>query len=150
MLGTPEYVAPEIIRSEGYGESVDWWAMGILIYEFLVGWPPWVDDNPLALFKKITKARIGWPRDMSPAARRCIREFLQVAVCTYPLRSVTDLPRAAHPRVCSRLPPVTIRYDLLLTCRLRRRRIRVLLQPDRSKRLGNINGGVLVIQVAEP
>jgi len=99
MLGTPEYVAPEIIRSEGYGESVDWWAMGILIYEFLVGWPPWVDDNPLVLFKKITKARIGWPRDMAPAARRCIREFLQVAISNPPLLSVTRRRAPMHPRI---------------------------------------------------
>jgi len=77
LCGTPEYVAPEIIRCEGYGAAVDWWSMGVLLYEFLVGWPPFLDENPMKLYEKILKARLGFPSNMDPNARLCIREFLQ-------------------------------------------------------------------------
>eukprot|EP00826_Nyctotherus_ovalis_P049482 TRINITY_DN5992_c0_g1_i1.p1 TRINITY_DN5992_c0_g1~~TRINITY_DN5992_c0_g1_i1.p1 ORF type:complete len:363 (-),score=132.27 TRINITY_DN5992_c0_g1_i1:1249-2337(-) len=53
FCGTNEYIAPELILGQAYGESVDWWSLGILIYEMLTGWPPWSDDNRDLLFKKI-------------------------------------------------------------------------------------------------
>lgn len=53
FCGTNEYLAPEVILGQSYGESVDWWAFGIVLYEMITGWPPWTDENSKELFKKI-------------------------------------------------------------------------------------------------
>ena len=45
MFGTPEYIAPEVILRQGYGKLVDWWSMGIILYEFLIGCVPFFVEN---------------------------------------------------------------------------------------------------------
>jgi len=45
VCGTAEYLAPEILMNQGYDKMIDWWALGILIYEMLVGLPPFYSNN---------------------------------------------------------------------------------------------------------
>lgn len=76
VCGTPEYLAPEIIKSEGHGKCVDWWAFGILIYEMLVGYPPFFDHNPYKIYKKVVQGEYLVPEVVGNDAKDLIAKLL--------------------------------------------------------------------------
>lgn len=52
-VGTPDYIAPEVFARKGYNESVDWWSLGVILYEMLVGYPPFFSNDPATTYNKI-------------------------------------------------------------------------------------------------
>ncbi|RCH79277.1 camp-dependent protein kinase catalytic subunit [Rhizopus stolonifer] len=76
VCGTPDYLAPEIILSKGYTKAVDWWGLGVLIFEMVVGRAPFIDKNPVNLYQKILECRIDWPEDMSPELKDLLQNLL--------------------------------------------------------------------------
>nr|DBA25142.1 TPA: hypothetical protein GDO54_012707 [Pyxicephalus adspersus] len=63
ILGTPDYLAPELLLGKPHGPSVDWWALGVCLFEFLTGIPPFNDETPAQVFQNILKRDIPWPED---------------------------------------------------------------------------------------
>mmetsp|Transcript_12358 Transcript_12358/g.10658 ORF Transcript_12358/g.10658 Transcript_12358/m.10658 type:complete len:91 (+) Transcript_12358:1331-1603(+) len=62
IVGTPDYMAPEILKGEGCSDkSVDFWSMGVILYEFLVGIPPFNDETVDKIYENILGMKMVWP-----------------------------------------------------------------------------------------
>ena len=61
LCGTPDYLAPEIILNEGHDKGVDYWALGVLIYELVSGIPPFYADDPMEVYEKILSSNMTFP-----------------------------------------------------------------------------------------
>ncbi|XP_059351021.1 cAMP-dependent protein kinase catalytic subunit 1 isoform X2 [Daphnia carinata] len=78
LCGTPEYLAPEIILSKGYNKAVDWWALGVLVYEMAAGYPPFFADQPIQIYEKIVSGKVRFPSHFSSDLKDLLRYLLQV------------------------------------------------------------------------
>ena len=102
LCGTPEYIAPEVSRlfsldaraafcsnpvvglcdarkvllNVGHGKGVDWWTLGILLYEMLHGDPPFVDEDPLCIYQQILNGKVRFPRAYDKAAKSLTKKLL--------------------------------------------------------------------------
>lgn len=77
FCGTNEYLAPEVILGLSYGESVDWWALGVVVFEMLTGWPPWSEESREMLFKRIIAEPLCVDDErLSPNAKDLLRKML--------------------------------------------------------------------------
>mmetsp|Transcript_11281 Transcript_11281/g.22207 ORF Transcript_11281/g.22207 Transcript_11281/m.22207 type:complete len:318 (-) Transcript_11281:1696-2649(-) len=76
LCGTPEYLAPEILLNKGHGKPVDWWTLGILLYEMIAGIDPFTDEDPMQIYQKILKGRVRFSRSFDPDAKSLVKHLL--------------------------------------------------------------------------
>ena len=99
-VGTPDYIAPEIFTGQGYSFSCDWWSVGAIMFECLIGWPPFCAEDAHDTYRKIVswKQTLYFPEDNPlldteggrsawPIAEECIRRYANLSSTLYPFSS---------------------------------------------------------------
>jgi len=82
-VGTPDYIAPEVFQQTGYDQTCDWWSLGVICFEMLIGYPPFCSETPQETYTKIMNWRdsLEFPPEVpiSRAARKTIKRFCDAA-----------------------------------------------------------------------
>ncbi|VDK39982.1 unnamed protein product [Taenia asiatica] len=125
LCGTPEYLAPEIILSKGYNKAVDWWALGVLVYEMAAGYPPFYADQPIQIYEKIVSGKI----------------LLEVSLMFYIVKSGFPVERLEGALSSCQRFALQVRFPSHFSSDLKDL-LRNLLQVDLTKRYGNLKNGV--------
>ena len=98
-VGTPDYIAPEVFSQNGYGQEVDWWSIGVMFFEMVVGFPPFFSENPSDTCKKIVKWKehFSIPSDanLSPNAENFILRMVAPAESRLGIHGVEEIMK--HP-----------------------------------------------------
>jgi protein-serine/threonine kinase len=95
-VGTPDYIAPEIFSGQGYDYSCDWWSVGTIMFECLIGWPPFCAEEPHDTYRKI----VDWPRNLhfppdqqlSPDAEDFVKRYAMLSIILGPPFSQLPFP----------------------------------------------------------
>ena len=98
-VGTPDYIAPEVFSQNGYGEEADWWSIGVMFFEMVVGFPPFFSENPSDTCKKIVKWKehFSIPSDanLSPEAESFILRMVSPPEIRLGIHGVEEIKK--HP-----------------------------------------------------
>ncbi len=79
LCGTPDYLAPEIILNEGHDKAVDYWALGVLIFELVAGVPPFYADDPMEVYEKILSSSMQFPSSFNKNLQDIVRKLLKLS-----------------------------------------------------------------------
>ncbi|KAJ3113892.1 calcium calmodulin-dependent protein kinase type 1G [Phlyctochytrium bullatum] len=95
--GTPGYVAPEVLKRQGYGREVDLWSLGVITYILLCGYPPFYDQNNVELFKQIMAGRYEFDRPWWDCVSETAKDFIRRLLVLDPRLRSTAKMALSHP-----------------------------------------------------
>jgi len=96
ILGTPDYLAPELLLRQGHSSAVDWWALGVCLYELMIGIPPFSDNSPELVFNNILNLAIEWPEGEEALSDEAMEAILSL-LCMDPLMRADGAFLQKHP-----------------------------------------------------
>lgn len=76
LCGTPDYIAPEVVTTKHYNKSVDWWSLGVLIFEMLTGYTPFYDKTPMKTYENILQCQVRYPSYLHPDALDLLQKLI--------------------------------------------------------------------------
>ncbi|CAD8058490.1 unnamed protein product [Paramecium sonneborni] len=89
-VGTPDYIAPEVFLQQGYDGTVDWWSVGVILYEMLVGYPPFYTDDPSTTCQKIIRFQQCFAFPEEPKVSSLAKDLISKLVCDASTRLTYD------------------------------------------------------------
>jgi calcium/calmodulin-dependent protein kinase I len=95
--GTPGYVAPEILKTQGYDKEVDLWSIGVITYILLCGFPPFYNDNIAELFEQIMRADYDFPHEYWHSISKEAKDFVSKLLVAEPSERMTSQDALKHP-----------------------------------------------------
>ena len=99
FAGTPGYLSPEVVKREAYGKPVDVWAIGVILYILLVGYPPFWDEVQERLYQQIKLGRYDFPKPEWDSVSNSAKELIKNMLCVDPTKRITVTDSMNHPWV---------------------------------------------------
>ncbi|XP_074319517.1 phosphoenolpyruvate carboxylase kinase 1-like [Silene latifolia] len=81
VVGTPYYVAPEILEGRGYGEKVDVWSAGVVLYVMIAGFPPFYGESTEEVFQKVLRGNLRFPTRVFGGVSSAVKDLLRKMIC---------------------------------------------------------------------
>jgi serine/threonine protein kinase len=126
--GTPDYMAPEIIRGDPYGPEVDVWAIGVITYVMLAGFPPFDGENDVEVFASILSIRYDFPSPEWDKISSAAKNFIQSILVEDPRHRLTASECLQHPWIVDNVP-----YEMRVNSKTNEDRLRRIRSDKRTE-----------------